>query len=397
MHGIPKKLLHLMILLLFAGCINRNTITILVRNNSKIIRHSETVTIPLIDLKSLNVRDFSALAAKNTATGECRPTQLIDRDRDGQKDALIFQADAAPFSGARYQLIKVSDSGCKIDSSISTYSRFVPERIDDYAWENDRVAFRMYGPEAQRLAQENNPEGIMSSGIDCWYKRVSYPIINKWYKKATDKTGSYHEDTGEGLDEYNVGSSRGCGGIGVWKDDSLYVSQNFTEHHTWETGPVRTSFELKYAPWNGGDIQISEKKEISLDLGSNLSRVEIDFDAPYPERIVAGLALEPQKGIIKTDEKSGWFSYEMPQSDSEACFGIVADPKYVAGMEQFRSDLPEKSHLFVFLRPIDGKVVYYTGFGWKKSGQFASGSEWENYLANFAARLASPLEVEIKD
>ena len=33
------------------------------------------------------------------------------------------------------------------------FSRIVPERIDDYTWENDKVAFRTYGPAAQSLVE----------------------------------------------------------------------------------------------------------------------------------------------------------------------------------------------------------------------------------------------------
>src|SRR5205085_8225450 len=103
-------------------------------------------------------------------------------------------------------------------ANFSTYSRFVPERIDDYAWENDRVAFRTYGPVTQRIVEEGKPGGTLSSGLDCWLKRVPYPVIDKWYKKSIEG-GSYHKDEGEGYDPYHVGLSRGCGGIGVWKND----------------------------------------------------------------------------------------------------------------------------------------------------------------------------------
>lgn len=55
---------------------------------------------------------------------------------------------------------------------------FVPERKDDFAFENDKVAFRIYGP-ALKDSKEN-------SGIACWLKRVDSPIIDKWYRGATE-------------------------------------------------------------------------------------------------------------------------------------------------------------------------------------------------------------------
>jgi len=51
---------------------------------------------------------------------------------------------------------------------LRTFCRFVPERADDFAWENDQIAFRAYGPAAR-----NKPE---NSGFDCWLKRVDYPM-----------------------------------------------------------------------------------------------------------------------------------------------------------------------------------------------------------------------------
>ena len=87
-------------------------------------------------------------------------------------------------------------------SEPNTFCRFVPERSDDFAWENDKIAFRAYGP-ALHASGEN-------SGIDCWLKRVDYPIINKWYKENAEGK-SYHKDHGEGYDPYKVGASRGCG------------------------------------------------------------------------------------------------------------------------------------------------------------------------------------------
>jgi hypothetical protein len=78
--------------------------------------------------------------------------------------------------------------------------------------------------------------------MDCWLKRVDYPIINKWYKKHLEEGGSYHEDTGEGLDDFHVGASRGCGGTGLWDDEEkiLYTSKNFSEWKTLAVGPLRT-------------------------------------------------------------------------------------------------------------------------------------------------------------
>ena len=86
-------------------------------------------------------------------------------------------------------LIGLSSTACAQPAEPATFCRFVPERSDDFAWENDKIAFRAYGP-ALRAGTEN-------SGIDCWLKRVDYPIIDTWYKEASEGK-SYHKDHGEG-------------------------------------------------------------------------------------------------------------------------------------------------------------------------------------------------------
>lgn len=41
-----------------------------------------------------------------------------------------------------------------------------PERVDDIAWENDRIAFRTYGPALQATGEK-------AYGCDIWVKRSS--------------------------------------------------------------------------------------------------------------------------------------------------------------------------------------------------------------------------------
>jgi hypothetical protein len=271
----------------------------------------------------------------------------------------------------------------------------VPERTDDYTWENDRVAFRTYGPVAQQMVERNESGGTLTSGIDAWLKRVDYPIINKWYQNHADKPGAYHIDSGEGYDPYLVGDSRGIGGIGVWDNDKLHVSKNFVSYKTIAEGPIRTVFELTYAPWPANGRTITETKRISLDLGSNLSRYEVSLqsDQPLPNATI-GITLHDKKGEVKASQEQGWFRYWEPMDDSELGTGLVVDPAVVQAYKDHRVQERDQSHLYVLTTPQNNKVTYYAGFGWKKSGQFASKEAWDAYLADFAKRLASPLEVK---
>lgn len=195
------------------------------KNPLAIARH-EVVSIPKNELdKMKDGNSGKAWVVKEKKSDVIVLSQGIDLDGDTVVDELIFEVTLQPNETKEFIVSQGHESKANSPTR-STHSRLVPERIDDYAWENDLVAFRTYGPEAQRLVDENQKGGTLSSGLDCWLKRVNYPVIDKWYKKYVDG-GTYHKDDGEGYDPYHVGASRGCGGIGVWQNDSLYVSKNF--------------------------------------------------------------------------------------------------------------------------------------------------------------------------
>jgi hypothetical protein len=399
MIGRQTVLLLTFLALILFGCNKKDELyTLSVKNELQVQRNTESVAVIKSDLGNITSELFSRLSVKDGTSGAVMTSQVIDEDMDGEPDLLIFQPDLGPGETKEYYLVAQTDSTMLTVPQKTTFSRFVPERTDDYAWENDRVAFRTYGPVAQKMVEDKIPGGTLTSGMDCWLKRVDYPIIDKWYKKTTEKSGSYHQDEGEGLDNFHVGASRGCGGTGLWDADEkiLYTSKNFVDWQTMAVGPIRTQFELKYAPWSGKDITITERKIISLDLGSNLTRYEIVITSDEAlNSFTTGLTLHKKDGQIKVDTDRGWFSYWQPFGDSELGMGIVVHPKYVQGYSEHMVEEADLSHLLVHMKPVNGKVVYYAGFGWQKSGQYQTEEEWISYLQTYADKLSSPLIVKI--
>ena len=195
-------------------------------NNLSFERQNETVEISIVDLPEYLSANIANVGVYDPSENTYLITQLIDVDQDGKMDQLIFQPHIAPSSEKTYHLKEQQKRPEVIEYC---YSRIVPTRNDDYTWENDKVAFRTYGPAAQALVEQGKKGGLISSGIDCWLKKDSYPIINKWYKASEEQGISYHEDHGEGLDNYHVGISRGAGGLTVKGiEDQYFVSKNFT-------------------------------------------------------------------------------------------------------------------------------------------------------------------------
>jgi hypothetical protein len=386
-----KNLFYLLIGVLLVSCNQEKKNTIItVKNNLDFER-----TFEVIEIKKsvLNVDDLSFIGIKEVKSGELLVTQLVDNDGDGSMDEILFQPKIAANSQIDYEVVSITEAE-KPKAEELCYSRFVPERTDDYTWENNKVAFRVYGPNAQYRFENGLPEPTLSSGVDAWLKRVEYPIINNWYKKYTDKTGSYHEDTGEGLDNFHVGVSRGVGGIAVKVDTIFYLSKNYAKWRTITTGPLRTSFYLEYEDWDAAGNKIKESKTISLDLGSNFSKFSTNIEGT--NTISAGLTLHEKDGIVTGSDKNGWVNYWQPHADSEIGTSIIADNKTFKGFEKYDVATKDLSNAYVHLNVTNNIVVYYAGFTWKKSHQFSSKKDWERYLTLFSKCINNPLEVFIK-
>jgi len=258
----------------------------------------------------------------------------------------------------------------------AAYCAFLPQRRDDFAWENDRIAFRVYGPALERT-------GEISSGMDVWVKRTRRPVIEKWYYSA-----DYHEDHGEGLDMYKVGPSRGCGGTGIWRGGKLYVANNFLTWHIVECGPSRATFELTYAPFDAGGIEVRETKRVTLETGSNLNRIETlmawDWDAPEDLPLVVGIVKREGGGAIEFGDHNSWMAYWEPEQAGNGTMGCG-----VVMTSAARSRETEEQAFLETTVHRNCPVVYYAGACWTKSGDFPDKGTWVKYVSEFARKVAN--------
>ena len=262
-------------------------------------------------------------------------------------------------------------------SEPQTYARFVPERSDDFAWENDLIAFRAYGP-TLRDSSEN-------SGFDCWLKRVDYPIVDKWYQQNSEGM-SYHKDHGEGLDNYKVGDSAGCGGTGIWINGEREPLETFTEHEVIELTAERSQFKLSYERDIDGVIY-GEEKIVTVEMGTRLFTVDSTFfkdgkpAADLP--VCVGLLSNDGKGQHSSDKAQGWIAIWEELDDSELGTGAKMAPARVDEIKYVKKKGKLNSHLFLITRTDEeGKLRYQAGYGWKKAGGIQSQDQWEAYLSS---------------
>ncbi|TRX47326.1 DUF4861 domain-containing protein [Fulvivirga sp. M361] len=373
-----------------------STYTIAVSNGIGVTRQAETIEIPLESVVDFSKEQYRYLAIEDDS-GRKIATQLIDTDQDSINDLLIFQADFEARQTKEFRLTGGKTAITEIERQKRTFCRMVPERMDDFAWENDKVAFRTYGPRCQELYEQGNPAGLISSGMDCWTKSVDYPIIDKWYRE--DKNGkSYHEDHGEGLDAYHVGTTRGCGGTALVQENSYVLSENFITSRVLANGPIRSIFELEYSPVQIGENTVTERKRITLDLGSNLYYCEVSYISGKPlDSAAVGIALHQSNGKIASNIEEGWVTYWEPFMDSYLGIAVLAGPESLTSLsakDTLHQD-ESRNNIWAHMKVEENNFSYWAGFGWQKRGEFGSSRDWESHLGKEASKKHNPVEVKI--
>jgi len=352
--------------------------TVTIQNNSGLDRKETLVALnwqtvlssyPKIDTSNFIVIDFK--------TKKQIPFQLEHRGNTAIQNLLI-QVDIK----AKSSLALIIQKGKPEVFASKTYARYVPERKDDFAWENDKIAFRTYGKALEKTEGD-------AYGYDVWVKRTNKLVLNDRYKRD-----DYHIDHGDGLDYYHVGFTLGAGNMAPFVKDTIRYSGNYHHWRILDNGPLRSTFQLSYDSWNAGGIEVINTKIISLDAGSQLNRIEniFTFNDKKPMPVVVGIIRREKAGVIALNEQQGIMGYWEPTFDKDgttAVGSILMTPanKMWVDKEQLLSKTSVKNN---------EPIVYYSGAAWDKAGQITSAKQWQDYLDHFNQELQSPLTISIK-
>jgi pectinesterase len=355
-----------------------------VRNTLDITRPSETVELTGAAIrKAMPVEDLRTVHVTDDTSGKEVVAQPVDLNDDGVFDNVIFQADLDP-GAARTFTLSVGPRQVHTKDQFKAYGRFVRERRDDFAWENDRVAHRMYGKALETWAQEP----LTSSAVDVWFKRTRRLVINEWYM-----VDDYHRDLGEGADMYSAGKSRGCGGNGIWDAGKLYTSANFVDSKVLANGPIRVMFELTYPAFDAAGGRVTEIKRITLDAGHNLNRFESRYAGTPagPKMQAAGIKKAPGSEVAQDKARGLLRTWEPVKADgSHFGCGVIVDPAQLTEFAEADGNV-----LAVTTMSAGSDVTYYAGSGWDKSGDFKNVGDWDRHLDQAVRRLRSPLAISI--
>jgi len=382
-----------LMLLLALGCTNEKEVALwsdeparefTITNPIAALRVDETISLDWSAIEDT----VPGLTKENAAIYEVQSRQFLVTqiaDIDGHTE-LLFQTDFTPEQTNSYRLMTLPDGVKNPQPQGTTYCCFLPERHDDFAWENDRVANRMYGP---ALEFET-----ITSGVDAWGKRVPYPVVEKFIRDYTQKEIPYHENHGEGGDFYKVGNTLGCGGLAPFVNEKVQLPRNFSNWKVFTNGPIRSVFELTYETWEAGDYTVSETKRISIDLGSNMSRFECRYTAQDKEAIPLGAGIILRDTSDHTWTDTGTIAYWLPTDFITGMFGCGV----VFGSEYKPETVRADNHLLLTLeQKVDAPVVYYAGSCWNENAEFDSFEKWQQYLADFKKRIDHPVIINIKE
>lgn len=380
-----RRLLFLLLTAILVGCsTSKKELTLQISNPGSTDRENEMVEVAWHDLQQhLSLTENQTIVVTGSSGAQI-PYQLVTNGSDSV-EKLIFPVTLAAGASGTYRIA----TGEPDAFQPLVYGRLVPERKDDFAWENNCTAFRVYGPALKAT-------GEISNGMDFWAKKTDSLIIDKWYKNDLSGIASYHVDHGEGVDFYKVGRTLGLGMTAPVDHDTLCLGHNFVTAEILDNGPLRITFKLTYKPYMAGLHQITETRIISLDAYSLFNKVTNIFETDTTLLTVAtGIVMpeeNPEANAASTTfgDNTGIIAYETPTNE-------VNGTIYTAAIhpEGFGIIKVSNGHYLGLNSYLPGnKYSYYAGGGWSKAG-FDSFDEWKSFVKEAKANIDLPLIVEI--
>ena len=404
-------------ILFFAGCCDC-VYTVEVSNPTDADRHPEMVELCMNEIAaSLALAEDETVIVKNRKGHEI-PSQVT---YDGK---LIFQVEMKAGNKESFRIVKGQPS----EYENLVFGKQYPERVDDFVWENDLVAFRAYGPALQA-------KGERGFGYDIFTKRnTRQPVLEMFYElalgertkgihkellevdrqKANDykiDSMTFHVDHGYGMDAYAVGPTLGAGVTALVDKDIIYP-WCYKEYEILDNGPLRFSFRLTFNPFAvGDDTNVIETRVITLDLGSHLNHTAVTYEnLTEPKEMVTGIVLRDKDGNEVAEIEKGYIAYPAPSMNFDPRNPDLDNGIHFMGhvypqamkdiktvyhsekeMKEERGGAP--GHLLAYSEyEPGGEFKYYWGFGWSHS-EMKTYEQWIQYLETFSDMVRNPLIV----
>ena len=381
--------------------------------------------IPSVRMEMVEV-DVSVLQQKlqtdkdlvvTDANGNELPSQIT---WDGK---LIFQVGVAGKGKSLYYAQK----GTPQSYEVMAKGRLFVERQDEFGWENDCVAYRVYGhggAVGYDLFNKSTPNLM----LDYWYaseqnqemRSVSQQLRERGYADLADQlynAYSYHIDHGKGMDCYTVGPTLGGGANALLNaDGSLFMPQCYESFEIVDKGPLRFTVRFTYPEQEIEGEKVRETRIISLDAGSQFNRVTITYQGLFkPKKMAAGLVVHKENPTAYVlSQENGYMGYEdlgdasvynakyrdeLGRQMGKIYVGLLFPSKEITTTYQQRENGIATGHILgITTYQPNTTYTYYFGSGWNKNPNtdFHSLTDWEAHLSREAKCVRNPLVVKMR-
>lgn len=377
---MKNKFAVLVFIIIVTASAQKNDVPFSVTNPAAFARQSETVSIDLNGLfqhaPGLKGKVLSVFDQKKELV-----SQLIDNDQDGIDDGLIFQSSFKPNETKKFI---IRTSAVQRQYTTVTDCRYVLPRAD-LAWENDRIAFRIYGSVFA---------GNVDNGTDVWTKRVRYPIVDKWYDgEEQNPKISYHEDHGEGADFFSVGRTLGAGSAGIVWNGKLTQPGLFNNFRIITSGPIRTSFEVYYTGMMLDSLKMLIVKRVTLDAGEQMNKVTEQYiTSVRSDSLTVRTGIVKRKFVAPHRSANGQIHSLWGLTTSDSVNGNLGTAVIVPRKDASASE----DSLHCYITSAVGRnqqITYYSGAAWSRMGDITTEEQWNRYLEHCLDRIRTPLIV----
>lgn len=384
---MKKKLVivFLITIMSFSHLLAKESRHIIVENPSQTERINEIVELDISRIRPALKKNSGLAYVVKDELGKTVPSQITYNGK------LIFAVTLQPKTQASYSvsLAKIIKYEPKV------FGRIYPERKNDVSWENDRAGFRFYG---DTLKYIDGP----SNGLDLWLKRTNQLILNKWYHNDIVNKISFHIDHGEGCDPYAVGHSLGAGAMAPFVNGNLILNSNCLKAKILDKGPLRFTAKLIYPEFEINGKKCTETRIVSLDAGSQLSKITEEYSCDSAMTVAAGIIKRVGNDSVIVNKSDDYFIYQEPvdNTNGQLYLGVIIpqglDSVFVNSYEYYHPLKKEKQYFSHVLGTTEytphKSISYYTGYGWNKFG-FRNVSDFDAYMKLFATKIKQPLQV----
>lgn len=383
------RITHLISALIIAAittaCSKPTIVEVTIENNLNFPRTHELVELPLTELSKKIKWDSKVGLIVLNDKGKEVTSQITT------EGLLVFESQLKANST---QIFTIKE-GTTSNYPPLVECKYRPERKQDFSWENNRVGFRFYG---QELQKQDGP----SNGLDLFYKRTDQLILDKWYKNDIAQIASYHVDHGEGCDPYAVGRTLGAGAAALYHNGKAILNSNYVNYEIIDNGPLRATFILTYPDLHINNKQITERKRITLDAHSQLTKIEQMYGVDETATVTVGLVkrLNQKDSTLLSEDRQTLFYQEPTDPTNETIFLSLTFPTAIDSIKVDKYSLPGNKRVlantlaFTTIQP-NQSLSYYTGFGWTKYG-FKTLEEYQRYIARFTEAQNNPFIIKYK-